>query len=668
MPAFPLKILLVLLVTSIVPGCAPRSATKLDVPAEDKAPSAAVPQAVADKSSASGPASPTDPVAKKGFQLGDLLTPFTPPTLQELESSVTWVDRPVVDSIERLREQQSHGKPTGTVEQALAASNDSEDANRLICSVLGRLPESDAEIQKDATLVRHSSMDMKSTNPLMGSSVMEFDIASLTSMGLFSFDRDFQPFASADTVVSWQSSKDRLYDKVVMRDDLTWSDGRPITAHDVAFSFRVIMSRDVPVPAVRSGTDQLKDVHAYDDHTLVYFHKESLATNDWNVNFPIIPQHVYEKSIADDPKLQVSDYHIKLENAPIVGGPFRIVERNFGKDVVLEARPEYYLYQGKQVRRPPHFKKVRFRIITEHSVALLAMKRGDIDEMILQPEQWQTQTKDRDFYEKCTKAYGTEWVNFHFIWNCKTPYFSDKRVRQAMSYAFDHEEMLKTLLYGLYEPANGIYHQSAKWAPPDAAPAYQQDLDKAEALLEEAGWTDSDGDGTLDKEINGRSIPFQFTVLVPDFPDRITLCNLLRESLDQIGVKCDVRPIEFTVLTERGRTHAFDAMFAGLGTGTDPDSGENLWKTDAERNYGQYSNHEVDRLFELGKREFDLKKRQEIYHQIHRLMYDDQPFTWLYFRNSYYAFNKNLRGYVFSPRGPYGYAPGFDSLWKPVVH
>ncbi|MDA1180136.1 MAG: ABC transporter substrate-binding protein, partial [Planctomycetota bacterium] len=422
MPVFPQKLLLVLLVTSIVPGCAPRSA--------------AVPQAVADQSSANGPASPTDPVAKKEFQLGDLLAPFTPPALPELESNVTWIDRPVVDSIERLREQQSHGKPTGTVEQALAARNDSPDANDLICSVLGRLPESDAEIEKDATLVRHTAMDMKSSNPLMGSSVMEFDIATLTSVGLFSFDRDFQPFASADTVVSWQSSKDRLYDKVVMRDDLTWSDGRPITAHDVAFSFRVIMSRDVPIPAVRSGTDQLKDVHAYDDHTLVYFHKESLATNDWNVNFPIIPKHIYEKSIAEDPKLQVSDYHTKLENSPVVGGPFRIVERNFGKDVVLEARPEYYLHQGKQVRRPPHFKKVRFRIITEHSVALLAMKRGDIDEMILQPEQWQTQTKDADFHEKCTKAFGTEWVNFHFIWNCKSPYFSDKRVRQAMSYAF----------------------------------------------------------------------------------------------------------------------------------------------------------------------------------------------------------------------------------------
>ena len=74
-------------------------------------------------------------------------------------------------------------------------------------------------------------------------------------------------------------------DKVVMRDDLTWSDGKPITAHDVEFTFKVIMTEAVPIPAVRTGTDQLKWVEAYDDHTLVFFHKEPLATNDGNMKF-----------------------------------------------------------------------------------------------------------------------------------------------------------------------------------------------------------------------------------------------------------------------------------------------------------------------------------------------------------------------------------------------
>lgn len=119
-------------------------------------------------------------------------------------------------------------------------------------------------------------------------------------------------------------------------------------------------------------------------------------------------------------------------------------------------------------------------------------------------------------------------------------------------------------------------------------------------------------------------------------------------------------------MQDKARNHQFQAMFGGWGTGTDPDTSINLWKTEAARNYVNYSNPEVDKLFEEGRREFDKEKRAKIYGKIHELLYEDQPYTWLYFRNSFYGFNKDLRGYVFSPRGPYGYGPGFSSLWKPV--
>ena len=120
----------------------------------------------------------------------------------------------------------------------------------------------------------------------------EFEVSSLTGFGLFGFDWNFTPFASKDAVRSWQTSKDGLYDKVIMRDDLLWSDGTPITAHDIEFSFKVIMSSQVPIRAQRTGTEAIKYVKAYDDQTLVYFHNEPLQTNVWNINFSIIPKHV----------------------------------------------------------------------------------------------------------------------------------------------------------------------------------------------------------------------------------------------------------------------------------------------------------------------------------------------------------------------------------------
>jgi peptide/nickel transport system substrate-binding protein len=603
----------------------------------------------------------------KAFKLGDMIKPFDPPTLDELNSKVKWVDRPVVDAAPLLRERQAKEKQLATVSEALKLKNNSPQENEKILSGLGRLPsEEGKEVNWDATINRHSYGDVNSVNPILASSIVEFDISGLINFGLFSFDWNFNPFASKDSVVSWQSSEDRLYDKVVLRDDLTWSDGKPITAHDVEYSFKVILTEAVPVKAQRSGTDKLKWVKAYDDHTVVFFHQESLVTNEWNLNFSIIPKHVFEKTIAQDPLLNRLPEHVELENNPIVGGPYTIKSRTRGQEIVLERRESYYMHEGKQVRDKPYFKTVRFRIRDNPSVSLLTLKAGDIDEMILVPEQWRTQTTDDEYYKNNTKAYATEWTEFHFVWNCKSDFFSDKRVRQAMSFAFDHKEMIEKLRYGLDAPCNGMFNSSSKWAPKPAPKPYEQDQDKAEQLLEEAGWVDSDGDGIRDKTINGKKVPFEFTILVNSKQDRIDICTLLKQSLDQIGIKCDVKPLEFAVLIEKLQKHEFAAAFGGWGTGTDPDTSDNIWGTGQERNYGHYSNPEVDKLFDAGRHEFDPEKRAEIYRKIHLLTYEDQPYTWLFFQNAYYGFNKSLRGYVFSPRGPYHYSPGFSSIWKPM--
>jgi peptide/nickel transport system substrate-binding protein len=603
----------------------------------------------------------------KPFQLGDLLKPFTPPPLAEIDAKAEWVDQPVLDSLVLLRERQKDETPLATVQEALKLRNTSPENNAKILSALGRLPANDGQVDWNAVMVRHQAADVKSTNPVMASSEIEFDVGSLTAFGLFSFDWALRPFAAKETVVSWQTSKDRMMDKVVIRDDLTWSDGKPITAHDVVFSFRLIMTDAVPVPAQRSGTDKIRWIEAYDDHTLVYFHQAPLATNVWNLNFSVVPKHIYENSVAEDPTLSDSKYHVQQENHPVCGGPYEFAGRTRGKEIVLRARESYYMHGGKQVRDRPYFKEVRFNIISDPTVALLALKKGELDEYVLMPEQWMTQTGNDEFYYKNTKAYGLEWVDFHFGWNLKTPYFADVRVRKAMSYAFNYQEMLGKLLYGLYEPSTGIFQKTSPWYPKEPLAPYHQDLGKAEALLDEAGWTDSDGDGVRDKTIDGRKQKFEFSILCNSDPLRIQICTLLKENLDRIGVQCNVRPLEFTVLMDKTQKREFDAFMGGWGAGTDPDTSDNIWGTGEARNFVGYSNPEVDALFKRGREEFDPEKRLEIYRKIHKIIYDEQPYTWLYSRSSFYGFSKTLRGYNFSPRGPYHYGPGFGSFWKPTT-
>ncbi len=633
-------------------------------PAVTPSDSATVDPGATSSSAAPGSTSETAPE-----EVGPLLEPFTPPAFADLDASAKWFDQPVEDGLALLRREEAEHPPTATVEQALAVENKTPEDNARILEGLGRLPKSEAEVDWEATFSQHSTMNVNGMNPLLATSIADRDVMGLTGVALTNIDRTMRFFAEASVVKAWQTSADRLLDKFVLRDDLTWTDGTPVTAHDFAFTFQTIMNPKVLVPAVRSGVDQLRWVHAYDDHTLVIFHKESLATNVGNISFPIIPKHIYELTIPNDPELTVSPEHQKLEQNPVTCGPYKVIKFAREEEVVMERRPEWFEKNGQRIRDKPHFKTVRLKIIQNDNTALLSLKNGEIDTLELRPEPWVSLTNDKEFYDRNTKVYGTEWSFSYVGWNLKKPYFTDVRVRQAMAYAINHRQMLDNICYGLYTPGQGIYHPEA-WMAPQTMPApYTQNLEKADELLTDAGWTDSDDDGILDKVIDGKKEKFQFTLQFgkgSSVAERI--CVLVSQNLSQLGIRCIVKPTEFTALQKEAREHTFDAMCAGWGTGADPDDSDNLWTTKAlttdGRNYSQYSNPDVDRLFEEGKREFDREKRAAIYGQIHQKLWDDQPYTWLYYRNSMYAFNKSVRGYSFSPRGPFHYSPGIFALWK----
>ncbi len=357
------------------------------------------------------------PAATKPFQLGDLVLPFTPPPLAELDKTAGWVDRPVLSGIDILRKkQQAAGPPTVSIKEALALRNDSAPTNKKILEAMGRLAPPDGKgVDYNAVIVRHVGGDMKSSNPLLQSTVTEAEFQGLTGIALITNDADINYFAPRELIVSWQSSKDHLMDKFVLRDDLEWSDGQPITAKDVEYSFKAIMTEAVPVLAVRTGTDQLKWVQAYDDHTIVIFHKQALATNTVNMEFPIIPQHVFEKQLPNDPTMARSEFFRKLEDHPVVGGPYELVKRVRNQEFVVRRSDNYYMHEGKQVRPKPYFREVRVKAIEDFNTALLALKAGQIDEMELRAEQWISQTNGDDFYGATQKSQRSNGLSFILI-------------------------------------------------------------------------------------------------------------------------------------------------------------------------------------------------------------------------------------------------------------
>jgi peptide/nickel transport system substrate-binding protein len=602
-------------------------------------------------------------------------TPFNPPaTLEELDKTVEWEDQPVRDFMRLFEEHWAKTKPLTTIADALKLKNNNATNNDKILNALGRPPVNEKDANWNARITRHLLGDINSPNPIMQDSTHEADIAPLHSSALINFDWTLTPAADADVVASWQSSKDRMFDKFVLRKDLTWSDGKPVTAHDVAFSYKTIMDDRIPVPSVRQQVDQLHGVVAYDDSTVVIFHKQPLATNVWNMEFPFIPKHIYEPLFAQLGKigweklLQQPEYQ-KYEVTPLSSGAYKMVSRTHNQEIVFKRREDWYMHDGKQVRDKPYFEEIRFRVITDPNTALLSLMSGGIDEYEIHQEQWESQTSGADFYEKNTKVRGVEWTYFYFGWNNNSPsapFFKEQKVREAMAYAFDYQEMFDKLLFGLCEPCTGIDNPTSWMAPKTPLKPYHQDQEKAEKLLDEAGWVDSDGDGIRDKMVNGKRVKFEFTMLVRNDPERVRICELMKFNLEQIGVRCNVRPLEATALLDSLLKLEFEAEFGGWVAGADPDTSENIWATKyiPNRNFLQYSNTQVDQLFEQGRKEFNREKRAEIYGKICEIIYRDQPCTFLYWRNSFYGFNNQLRGYMLSPLGPFHYAPGFQSIWR----
>lgn len=592
---------------------------------------------------------------------------FTPPaTRADLDRQVTWVDRPVRDALALAREQDAREPATCSVAEALARPNDSPEANAHILAALMRPPVAGAPWSVDR-VSRHLPADVESVNPLRAETAAEFDLLELTGLQLFGFDRSRAAFANADTVATWRTSADGLVDEVVLRDDLTWSDGRPVTARDVAFSWRLVTDQRVPARAFREGARRLRAVHAYDDRTVAFFHAEPLATNAWDIDFPVLPRHVYESSWERDPSLVSSPEHVAREARPVTGGPYEVASRTPGREIVLRRRAGWAVVRGRSVRSPAPFAELRLVVHEDPATALEALEAGELDDAALAPEQWATATGTPSFTDRAFRLATPDLRSLQIVWNLDTPLFADRRVRRAMGYAFDHGRLLDGLCQGLATPATGPFEPLPPEASRRAAEPPRQDLAKAEALLDEAGWIDHDGDGVRDREVDGRRVPCGFTLVCDHDPFRVAVAALARDSLARVGVTCTVRALDPRQVHERFRSRRFEACLTAWGAGVDPDATASLWTASGPRNVSGYANPDVDRLAMEGRRERDRQRRAELYARIAEILAEDQPCTWLVWRSQPRGVSRRIAADLFGLRAGPHWSPGLSSIRRPVL-
>jgi peptide/nickel transport system substrate-binding protein len=523
-------------------------------------------------------------------------------------------------------------------------------------------PEDRSQIAWDETLYLQLDGNLNTLNPIFFSSGVESTVLGTLFDGPFTFDKEMKWRVNDEFVESYEESEDHTTFTVRLKPGLKWQDGAPLTAHDIVYSWERILDERVPVQAVRTGTDEIKECVALDDLTIRYVQPEPLATSQWNLLFPIIPKHVFEKEQERYPDLRTGEYYNRQNRFPVGSGPYRIVEWRENDRIVVERWEDFH---GER----PRFRRIVFRIIPDNNVALLSFTKQDVDVIArLSAQQFALETNDTTFQRVGYKAWGVDWGFSYIGWNMdgSNPFFNDMRVRHAMTHALNIPLILERVMYSLSTQCHGIFHPESWMFNPEVE-LLDYDLEKSAALLDEAGWVVNPRDGWRYKEIDGRQVRFDFTLLIPQgSPTSPKIAAIFQQDLRKLGVNLRTRELEWATFLEKVHGHEFQAQIAAWGTGTDPDTNWNLWRTEeyhTGRNYGGYSNARVDELFAMGRREFDFEARRKIYQEIHKLIYDDQPYIFIANSAILAAFNKRIHGVQLSPRGIYGFNPGLQGWW-----
>jgi len=469
--------------------------------------------------------------------------------------------------------------------------------------------------------------------PMLASDSASHDISGLIYNGLVKYDTDLT--LTGDLAESWEVSENGLTITFHLKKDIIWEDGVPFTAHDVYFGFKTIT--DTKTPTAYSGDFmQVKEALVIDNHTFKVTYEKPFAPalSTWG-NMVILPKHLLEgKDITKS----------ALTRKPLGLGPFKLTKWQSGDKLILQSNPDYF--EGR-----PYLNNYIYKIIPDISTQFMELQTGSIDMMSLTPLQYSRQTNTKYFKDNFQKykypSRGYTYLGFNF----KHPPFQDKRVRQAISYAIDKKEIIDGILFGLGLEATGPYVPNT-WAYNANIKKYAYNLNKAKQLLSDAGWSDTDKDGILDKD--GK--PFEFTIITNQGnAQRLRTATIIQWRLEMAGIKVNILVLEWsTFINERIDTRRFEAVLLGWGIGLDPDQFD-IWHSsktgEKEFNFISYNNKEVDQLLEQGRRTFDQEKRKKAYFKFQEIIAEEVPYIFLYVPYALPIVNKRIKNIKPEPIG-----------------
>ncbi|MGH0032876.1 MAG: ABC transporter substrate-binding protein [Myxococcota bacterium] len=489
-------------------------------------------------------------------------------------------------------------------------------------------------------------------------------------------------------------SEDQLSYTFALRREPTFADGRPLTSEDVVFSLKVIRNPEVAAPHLRNYFNSVSDAVALDEHTVRIDLSEVYFRNRWILGaFEVIPRHYYdpEDLLGDIGVAELNDWDSlspeKQERAtrfarafnddfqrnPMGSGSFALVdpERDYvtGERIVLRHRDNFWA-PGNTDLGDAWVDRLVYRIINDREAALVAFKSGDLDFIRgITPIQATRQTGDARFKARAGKHAEIRGAYSYIGWNQTREIFQDVRVRRALSHLVDKQNLVDKVMLGLAKPVEGpIAFQRPEYN--ENLQPWEYSPEKARAILLEAGWSDTDGDGVLDKDLagDGVRVPLRFEIISNAGNDERKKIGLtVIDSFKKNGIDASFRSVDWSIMLEKVKKFDYDAVVLGwIGGIAIPPDAYQIWHSsqaiEGGSNHIAYENDEVDRILEEYRVTFDADRRKELYDRFQEILYEEQPYTFLFAGASVSVWDKRFAGVRWYP----GMDPDLSEWWVPL--
>lgn len=445
---------------------------------------------------------------------------------------------------------------------------------------------------------------------------------------------DFKPHLAEKMGIS----DDGLEVTISLRDDIYFSDGMPVTADDVLFTYNTIMDPGVDAANLRNYYYNFKGVEKIDDRTVKFSFKELYwKTLESVAIFEVLPKHIYE---YDDPM----EFN-KHRTNPVGSGPYVFDKWDVGQQIVLKRNEKYW---GKK----PKIDRLVFRIITNDKAALQALRAGEIDTMEPTAEQFADMENDNQFLKDfdAIKYWEPSVPYFYIGWNQARDFFKDEKVRLAMTHLVDREAIVNYLMKGHGAIVTGPFYVYGAQNDPSVKP-WPYDIERAKKLLDEAGWVDTDGDGIRDKDGVKFSFKYSYASGRAIYEQ---LAKMLKDAASKVGIEVRPDPYEWSILIGRLTDGNFDAVTLGWGGTIESDPFQIFHSSQIEdrgSNRTAYNSPAADELMDKARRTIDEEKRIELYQQLHKLFHKEQPYTFLMTRPTFLFIHKRFENVILHKLG-----------------